>query len=694
MTRVALLIALSMSSTALAQEEGETSESDSTEESTPEPAAPTEPRGAKALTPVSLSQYLEALASERLVAAETGNETNLRKVVADAEELYFSDRFEEAAVKLYEVAESPRFADFEDLPEFSAAEFLLAGALSELGSFNTASRYLLKVIKRGPKDVDDEDDDPNVSRGLFGPAYRRYVDVTLRAGSLDERIADLKSAYEGELPQDAQSELQYLVARSLYDKKDFNKASDSFARITRRSRFFANAQYLRGVIAARKGDLKSAEDSFCRIAKTDDQSNYSFFVDQRYFDIKDLAWLGLGRVAHEGARSADAFYYYFQVPSDSERVAEAMFESAYAMYEGKDNDTAMDLLDQLAVRFPNSPFVHEASLLRGYIHLSRCEFEKANQLFIRYQKRFRPVVTEMDSIIDSQERQEGLYDELLALEAEKNVTDEDDKDEEVAPAVDTKELLMSLLQVHPQFYQLNADVRTLDAEIARSGLLARDILALSNQLKQEAPVAAEKLEAFETEATEIDYDLRTAREVIRGLLEQIDVLRDAGASNSTLSPLKRQVKRLSEKVAKIQDDFQDQREDEDEGLDAEASNFEDLLKIDARNARRLPARAAKVRRKLAKAANLAALTSLKQLREDLSTSLRRARIGRIDAVMGSKRRIEIQIESLAAGRFPAELQDPLQVQGLLREDEEYWPFEGEFWADEFKEGEPSLKDKD
>jgi hypothetical protein len=64
---------------------------------------------------------------------------------------------------------------------------------------------------------------------------------------------------------------------------------------------------------------------------------------------------------------------------------------------------------------------------------------------------------------------------------------------------------------------------------------------------------------------------------------------------------------------------------------------------------------------------------------------RRARIGRIDAVMGSKRRIEMQIASLAAGRFPAELRDPLAVQGLLADDEEYWPFEGEDWPDEYEE---------
>ncbi len=73
------------------------------------------------------------------------------------------------------------------------------------------------------------------------------------------------------------------------------------------------------------------------------------------------------------------------------------------------------------------------------------------------------------------------------------------------------------------------------------------------------------------------------------------------------------------------------------------------------------------------------------MRERLAGELRRARIGRIDAVMGAKRTTELQVESLAAGRFPPELVDPLRMQSLLRDDEEYWPFEGEDWPDEFEE---------
>lgn len=121
------------------------------------------------------------------------------------------------------------------------------------------------------------------------------------------------------------------------------------------------------------------------------------------------------------------------------------------------------------------------------------------------------------------------------------------------------------------------------------------------------------------------------------------------------------------------------------GDGASGGDLTALFAADQRRAQTVPAQVERTREKLVEAGNTIALRSLRVLRDRLGKGLRRARIGRIDAVMGSKHRVEIQIESLAAGRFPPELLDPLRVQGLLRDDEEYWPFEGELWEDEFLE---------
>ncbi|MCB9616349.1 MAG: tetratricopeptide repeat protein, partial [Sandaracinus sp.] len=635
----------------------------------------------------TLGRYLDALASQRLLSAETGSLTALREQLRLAESLYFDQRHGDAALVLYEIVESPRFADYSESDDFLGAELLAASALAELGSLRTAARYLERILRRG------------TSHGYFGPAYRRFVDVTLQSGDLATglRTLDALDLQGGTLPEDAENELRYLRARAAYDAGDLDAADPVFTEITQRSRFYANAQYFRGVIATRRRDLAAAEAAFCSIATTGDQERFTFVVDDRFFQVKDLAWLALGRVAHEGRRGDDAFYYYFQVPNDSERVAEALFESAFAMYEGDDYDTAIDLLDQLEVRFPASPFVDEATVLRGYVHLGRCEFEEAARLFVRFAERFGPLVAEIDAILESETRQAALYGDLLEEErraearaARAEGQTEDERAAEARERVETLPgLLLALLRVDPTFFQLHAGVRTLDAEAARAGRLEDDLRGLAARLGgTDAPAAAAELERYQTEADELRVQLTTAREMLAGLAANLDVLRRGGASAEDRRPLEEDLRRFTRQVNELGRQLTRALAATAElevMPEVPAEDVRALLREDARRARRFPRRVVEMRERLGGAANDAALRSLRGLRERLGGLLRRARIGRIDAVMGSKRRIEIQIESLAAGRFPPELVDPLRVQGLLRDDEEYWPFEGEYWSDEFDE---------
>ena len=641
-------------------------------------AQPDAPR-AGARDGTSLEEYYGALSERRLLAREGGTIEQLRTLVRRGEELVVEERWDEAALVLWEATESPRYADFQETEDARQAQFMLAGALEQMGALRTAARVLARVLARGPSDP------------YFGPGYRRAVDVALAGADLDGAIQSLEQVTTEALPADAANELLYLRGRALYDRDDLAGADAQLAEITRRSRFYANAQYLRGVIAARQGQLDVAEERFCSIATTPDTDRFTFYVDRRYFEIRDLTWLALGRVAHEGERSEDAFYYYFQVPNDSERVAEALFEAAWAMYEGGDAETAVDLLDQLGARFPSSPFVDEAMLLRGYVHLARCEFEQADRLFVAFQSRFEPLRDELDRILASPSRRARVFEELLSADAAPPAPPPPEGT--VAPEPDARTLLLGLLRVDPVFYRLYAEVHTLDAEAARSASVADQLGMIEYRLRgAEAPEeAAAASDAPEIGGLLLGRDLASARAALRALTDQVDVMRRAGAAADRLAPLDAELRTLGDRVEDLERRMRQtvaaQAVSADAG-DAGAADLEGMLARDRRFATHLPARAQAVRARMVDAANDAAVRSIGTLRERLAQSLRRSRIGRIDAVMGSKRRIEIQIESLAAGRFPAELQDPLRMQGLLRDDEEYWPFEGEYWEDEYEEDEP------
>lgn len=612
-----------------------------------------------------LSRYLDALASRRLVVPELGSDADLALAVQAGETLYFEGRAEEAAVVLYEVCESPRFASFSETPSFRGAEYLLASALLELGAVRTSRRYAERILSRGSSD------------DLFIPAFRTYVDGALRVGDLERAAAQLEQLVPAPRPTDSDSELAYLRGRAHYDARRYAEAEPYFAAVGRRSRFFTNATYFRGLIAARAQDLVTAEARFCEIASAGEQNRFTFYVDDRYFAVKDLAWLGLGRVAHEGTRADDAFYYYFQVPADSDRVAEALFESAYAMYEGNELETADDLLDQLETRFPDSAHAHEATLLRGYVHLSRCEFDDAERQFILFQERYEPVVEEIDRVLANPSRQRALYEALITDATVDQGT--------------TFAILLSLLEVDADFHRLHASIRLLEAESARAGRLSVDLYAILSRLRgEDRPVAADAIVQFETELEAIRRRADDARSALRALEQQLDAMRRAGAARSALEPLEAEIRALATRINALERAANELAPHEPPPPREATTDAEALIAQDARRAAGLPGRVTQTRARAMGVANEVALRSLGQLRDTLGGQLRRARIGRIDAVMGSKRRIEIQIESLAAGRFPAELVDVFRIQGLLREDEEYWPYEGELWTDEM-DGTPTTE---
>lgn len=628
-----------------------------------------------------LATYYEALAERRLVAAETGSIEELRSEFARAEELALDDQHDAAALILYELTESPRFSDFESSDELRNAQYLLSGELASLGAYRSAFRVVERVLAHGPEDP------------YFGPAYRRAIDIALAGADLPSILDTLETIGEDGLSPDALNELRYLRGRERYDHDDDEGADAEFAQVSRRSRFYANAQYLRGVIATRRGALHDAETLFCSIATTSDTDRFTFYVDQRYFALRDLTWLALGRVAHEGQRAEDAFYYYFQVPADSDRVSEALFEAAWAMYEGHDADTAVDLLDQLGARFPGSPYVLEASLLRGYVHLDRCEFEEADRLFVRFAEVFEPLRDEVERILASDARRESLFEELLAIEAAPPTPPPAEGTTQAAP--DLRTMLLGLLRVDPTFFRLYSDVRTLDAESARAARVSDELGAIAVRMHgTDAPEeAVVQADSEPDQIAALDRDLATARQALRALTEQLDAMRRAGAAADRIAPIEATLGQLGAREHALEVSLREAQAGMAAYTNATTgTDIDALLTHDRAFTSRFPSRAADVRGRMVTAANAAAIRALEELRDRLGGSLRRARIGRIDAVMGSKRRIEIQIESLAAGRFPAELMDPLRIQGLLRDDEEYWPFEGEYWRDEYEEDEDESDD--
>ena len=201
-------------------------------------------------------------------------------------------------------------------------------------------------------------------------------------------------------------------------------------------------------------------------------------MDGRFFPVRDMAHLALGRVAHETARPNDAFYYYFQVPNDSERVPEALFEASWASYEGGDFDAALDGLDQLKARYPNSAFSAEAAVLRGLCAPLALRVRRRRNSTGGLRVQFGAVLREIDGTLESEARRKTVYRDLIARA--ESVERHRAEGSDAAPDPDS--VLLALVSADPEFYRLHSEIRSLDAELARSGNVPAELGALSQRV--------------------------------------------------------------------------------------------------------------------------------------------------------------------------------------------------------------------
>jgi tetratricopeptide (TPR) repeat protein len=623
--------------------------------------APADPRSARA--------YFEAFAAKRLISVQLAEVRELREQLSEAESLAQAGRTTEAALLLTELTEHPRFADYVDLHEFAAAHYALGSAQWQLGAAPSAQTSLRFVLARGPEDP------------YFLPAFRRYVDIALAERQLAPALEAL-SQYDGaQLPEDARAELNYLHARERLQAGDHAEAKTSFAKLNPRSRFYASAQFELGALAAESGSFPEAQAHFCKVTSVRDDSVQALLSDARYYTVKDLSHLGRGRVAHEQRVGRQAAGHYFQIPNDSKRLPEALFEAAYARYEAGDPDSALDLLDQLEARFPRSPHADEASLLRGYVALARCEYLKAEGHFAKFEARFAPVVNHLDRTLKNPARRAAIYQALLR-EAQKEPS------QQVDPAVRT---ILGLLGDDEQFRDLHERVRNLDQQAASASRTPESFELLeSRYLHGDKPLAAtpDNPAAEQDEnpsLAELQQTSEDTRQALFALNDQVDTMRSTGAKPSDLRDLERTLSQLSQRHNKLKAALDAARLElaiSEKSAERDGTDVPALLQQDAERARSFERRALTLRPKLVSAANTRTLVELRALHARLHSFLRRSRIGHIDATMGEKRRLEREIEGLAAGRFPPEYKSRTKRQAYLADDEEYWPYEGEDWADE------------
>lgn len=603
--------------------------------------------------------YHEALSAQRLGVHGELSKTEIETTLREAEEALGLGRAPEASSRLVGLTSDPRFQTYASTEVGIAARFLLGDAYAQARAHEVARVHLRGVLEN-----------PAAWKGDIAyarRAVRRLVELAIldsHAEGLARGMTDLKSV-PPDAPPDIKSELAYLEGRQKEASRDVVAALAAYERVAQGSRHWAQATYLAGLIHVEAGRYKDGENLFCKIADPKrTQKTTPVMADERFFAVRDLARLALGRVAHEGLRHDDARYYYYLVPQDSDRLAEALYESATTRYEKKDYDGARELLDQLFAQDTHHRYADEARILDAYVDLGRCKFPEADAKLRAFIKRYEPLLASVRTLRESER---GLRAVLNSEEVSKAD----------AASLSTSEAdiraVAALVRVDPAGLMMTRRLGAIREALGGLTQTERAILALEDIVS--GGKAVRSLPEAELQTQE------RARETQEGLDGVRRALEDAAQNPQSRG----QLDALRKEYDLLQRTF-DERPRSAGGAQAGAPAGNDLLSLlrsDRANAERLRGDLVALRGEVTDAQIAIARDGMRRLDLRLSRLLRRARLGRIESVLGRKRALEVEVEAIAAGYLPKDAVDGLNPVRYLKDNEEYWPFEGDDWPDEF-----------
>jgi tetratricopeptide (TPR) repeat protein len=623
----------------------------------PAPVPPPPPASGDRLFADALRAYHTALLSRRLGQQDLRKE-DVAMRVAEGEELMATGRVDEAIARLGELVEHPQFDLFAESEDGRAATFRLGDALATAGLYTPARGYLRRVIEaRGAWDG---------NATWARRAVRRLVDVALESEEYAVVAPDL-AGVPATAPAEVRGEIAYMNGRAQEAAGSPDAALAVYATVPPTCRFWAQATYLAALIDVEKGNYKDGENLLCKVADPKrSASTTPVFADEKFFAVRDLARLGLGRIAHEQGRNDDARYYYYLVPRDSDRLAEALYEAATTRYEKKDYDGARELLDELAGLGVHHRYQDEAWVLDAWVDLARCRFADADKKLVTFLERYEPVRDAARRIAQNDVAMQRL------LAAVRSGSDAGGA-EIGGTSPEVMRTIAALVRIDTAYDRVQRRRSVLERE--SSGLVyaigaigdMQRTLSTNGGVRPSAELGSDDARRQ-----------REARDAIDGVEHQLADLEAARAPADQLTTLRQQLSELKARLHAAGASTGTAPGEAPSGAD-----LPDLLRADATRGVELQARIATARRELGDTETALAKDALHRLDLRLSRLLRRARLGRIESILGRKRALEVEVEAIRLGYLPQDAVDSLDAARYLEDNEEYWPFEGDDWPDEY-----------
>ncbi len=343
----------------------------------------------------SLDEQLRLVEQGFVARLNSASEESLEQHFGEAEVAFLIDDFGKATSLLYDVVLS---ASFRHNPRYYDGLFYLGEALRQQKDYLGSKHFLRELLEAGP------------TAPHFDEALVSYLDVAARTNDFRDidRYADLAEHSGRVVPV-----VQYLLAKATFERTDLSEdervrsSLALFGRVPPQSPFFAQAQYFSGVCRVELGQLPEASALFARVAALPPG-------DATQNQIRELAFLAIGRINYELGKYSEALDAYQNIPESSSAFYDALYEIAWTYVKKGDYENARKAAELLTLGAPEGSLLPEANLLRGQLLLKLGRYDEAEETYQAVVGKYGPVRDQIDQLLAVNGDPAAYFDRLLA----------------------------------------------------------------------------------------------------------------------------------------------------------------------------------------------------------------------------------------------------------------------------------------
>jgi hypothetical protein len=256
-----------------------------------------------------------------------------------------------------------------------------------------AIKHFLKAMKTASR------------KHLREQALEAYA-ISLRSAKSIEELPEYLTTYEtehtykGKLDSGAQEAL-YNMSYALVRQSD-QRAKLLLEKLSGKTMVGRRAFYLLGALEVQSKNYPKAQTYFTKASQFALSSITEPDLRKRDQQVRELAWLALGRVCFETRDFFNGIDAYQSISNTSPNFIDAVYEMGWFALDHGEHATALAALEPLAQARPNDALGWQALLLKGYIMLQKNNYKSAELYYLNlveyFAQRRAELVQELESL--------------------------------------------------------------------------------------------------------------------------------------------------------------------------------------------------------------------------------------------------------------------------------------------------------